>query len=443
MDAHDPQIEEAIRTYFAASVEEAAGLSAGVLAELLELTRDFEQPATMTEQRLSVRKLEVIRLDGDRAEIAIEATQHLTYETDEGERQSDRLLIEGPMLLRRIDGVWKVADYSRNGRRRSESLRLHPPGTQEVDGVRVTALAADLEAGYTVIYLRVTNPHASDLILDWAALGIPRSRSWRYVPVDVLPSTFPPGDTVAAAWMWKGVPLAIPALRLVLLPKGRRVGFDLVVGAPGAEGLEALQPAPTALPFRLRMRRSPVFQLLPLLTLVPVFLFGGWPAVGLVMFLLGALIVGSLVRNRLKGRRFPSRRPAIAGTGLLAGGLVLFVATGISFAGCPPRSEAGQVADGFVKTLVTRGPDAADRYLASYAEPIRSMLPALEPVSDRRAAEIVRTRSERTLVECNPLANLLPASERTEPCFLYDLPERVLMVYMGCDFDEWKVAGLG
>jgi hypothetical protein len=448
VDADDPQIEEAIRSYFAASGEDAARLSAGVLAEFLEVTRDFDDPVTVRSQRLSVRRLEVVRIDDDRAEVAIEATDHLTYETamfenDEGERQTDRLLIEGPMLLHRIDGVWKVADYSRNGRRRSESIRLHPPGAQEVDGVRVIALAADLQAGYTMIYLRVTNPHESDLVFDWAALGIPRTGSWRYLPLGVLPSTFHTGDTVAAAWMWKEVSLDIPALRLVVLPKGRRVGFDFVVGTAGAEGLEALQPAPTALPFRLRIRRSPFFQLLPLLTLVPVFLFGGWPAVGFTMFLFGAWILGSLVRNRLKGRRFPIRRPAVAGIGLLAAGLVLFVATGIEFAGCPPRSEAGPVANRFVEALLTRGPDEAARYLSTYAEPIENQLPRLPRISEGRAAKILEARSEATAAECSFLVNLVPGADTMAPCFIYRLSTRKIMVFMECDFDEWKVAGLG
>ena len=435
-----PQIEEAVRDYFERSAAERHERSADVLAELLELTRDFVDPTEITSKRWSERHLEVTKVDGDVAEVAVDATVYMTYESDEGGRGKDKLLIEGPVRLRRIGGSWRIADYVQNGRRRSDSIRLSPSGAQQVDGVTLSALSADLQGGYTMIYLEVENAGERELVLDWAALGIPAKRAWGYVPLGLLPSRFPPGRTIAAAWAWTELPLQTPAVRLVVVPKGKRVGFDFVVGLTATDDIQRLQPAPRALPLRLRTRRS-ALPLVPLLILVPVFLIGGWPALGVVLFALGALLIGSIVRQRLRGRRLPSRRPAFVGAGLAVAGFALFVATGIEFAGCPSRSEAGAVSDRFVTTLVRRGRVDASRYVSSSADP--TMVPALPSMSESAVAKVVRKRTDVTAGECNPAVVLVPGADTTSPCFIYALPTRRLMVFMECDFDEWKVVGIG
>ena len=432
------EIEEAVRAYFEAGPE-AEG-STGAIAELFELTRDFENPTTGVDRRFTERRLEVTSVDGDRAEVAIDATLDRTYESGDGGRQRDRMLIEGPVLLHRTQGAWKVADYSRNGRSRSKSIRLRPTGAQEVEGLKVSALAADLESDHTLLYLEVMNDREAEVSVEWSALGAPKARAWRYLPFELTRKTFPPGRTVVACWAWKGLPVDTPALRLIV--SGKRAMFDFVIDVSGAHRLEALQPAPKSLPLRLRARRSPLFLLLPLLPLVPMFLLGGWPAVGIMMAVLGALIVASIVGLRLRGGRLPSRRPAVAGTGLLVAGLALFVGTGLEFAGCPPRSEAGSVSDQFVQTLLTRGPFEVDRFMSAYADPVANQVPGLRTMSDRRAARVLRTRSEKTVVECFPPAALVPEGG-DEPCFAYRLPEGRLVVLMECEFDEWKVSSVG
>ena len=431
------EIVEAVRAYFEVGTE-AEG-SAGAIGELFALTRDFEDPTIGVGRRFRERRLEVTRVEGDRAEVAIDATLGLTYESGDSGQQRDRVLIEGPLLLRRSEGAWKVADYSRNGRRRSEAIRLRPTGAQEVDGLKFSALAADLQADYTVIYLEVTNSRDVETSVEWSALGIPRKSSWRYLSFELTRKAFPPGRTVVAGWMWKGLSADVPALRLIV--SGKRTTFDFVIDVSGAHRFEALQPAPKSLPLRLRARRSRLFLLLPLLPLVPMFLLGGWPAVGIMMAVLGALIVISIVRLRLRGGRLPSRRPAVAGTGLLVAGLALFVGTGLEFAGCPPRSEAGSVSDEFVQTLLTRGPFEVDRFLSPYADPVANQVPGLRTMSDRRAARVLRSRSDKTAAECFPLAALVPEGGQ-EPCFVYRLPGRRLAVFMECDFDEWKVSSV-
>jgi hypothetical protein len=431
------EIEEAVRAYFEAGTEPEE--STGPIGELFELTRDFEDPVIGVGRRFKERKLEVMRIEGDRAEVAIDATLSLTYESGDAGQRRDRVLIEGPLLLRRSEGAWRVADYSRNGRRRSEAIRLRPMGAQEVDGLKVSALAADLQSDYTLIYLEVTNSRAVEASVEWSALGVPRKGSWRYLSFELTRKTFPPGRTVVAGWMWKGLPADLPVVRLII--SGRRTTFDFIVDVSGGHQLAALQPAPSSLPLRLRVQRSRLFQLLPLLTVVPVFLIGGWPAVGIVMAVIGALIVASIARLRWRGGRLPNRRPAVAGTGLLLAGLALFVATGLEFAGCPPRSEATSVSDEFVQTLLTRGPFEVDRFLSPYANPVVNQVPGLRTMSDRRAARVVRTRSDKTVSECFPLTAVLPGAGQ-EPCFVYQLPGRRLAVFMECDFDEWKVASV-
>ena len=431
------EIEEAVRAYFEEGTE--AQRSTGSIGKLFELTRDFEDPVIGVGRSFKERRLEVTRVVGDRAEVAIDATLGLKYESGDSGQQRDRVLIEGPLVLLRSEGAWRVADYARNGRRRSEAIRLRPTGAQEVGGVHVSALAADLQSDYTLIYLEVDNSRDAEVSVEWSALGVPKKRSWRYFSFELTRKTFPPGRTVVAGWMWKGLPANMPALRVIVSGKGTT--FDLVIDVSGGNQLVALQPAPNSLPLRLRIQRSRLFRLLPLLTLVPVFLIGGWPAVGIVMAAIGALMVASIVRLRWRGGRLPNRRPAAVGSGLLLAGLALFVATGLEFAGCPARSEAGPVSDEFVQTLLTRGPFEVDRFMSPYADPVANQVPELKTMTERRAARVLRTRSDETAAECFPLAGLVPEAGQ-DPCFVYRLPGRRLMVFMECDFDEWKVSSV-
>jgi len=437
----ESQVEDAIRAYFAASGAELEERSAGVIRELFAATRELDDPATLSRLRVAIRRLEIVALAGDRMEVVLDATVQSAFTSDEGARDRETVVIDGPATFLRVDGAWRVADYTRNGRPRSESIQLRPSGTQEVGGLRVSALAADLQADRTLIYLKVANRHGP-IELDWGALGVRTGRRWRYHPLGVSPNRLPTGDTVAGAWSPKAVPLESAALRVIVVPKGERVGFDFIVGLAGQRELEDLQSSPKSLPLRLRVVRSPLVAAVPLLGLLVVFILGGWSAGAVALFALGVLILCALAWHRLRGRRVGLRRPVAVGAGLAGAGAVLFLATGTSSGGCPPQSEAGPAADRFVKTLLTRGPDEADDYVASYAGPVRESLPSLPPVPQRRANEVVRTRTLGLNPLCNASTSIFPETENAGPCFVYDLPTSRLTVYLGCDAGEWKVTGI-
>jgi hypothetical protein len=435
------QIEEAVRSYFGARDEERADLAAGELAEFLEVIGNLEDQSRLVSQKLIIRRLEVMNVEGDEATVDLDATDHLVYYAEEAGRIKNTWHYSGPVVVRRVGSAWRVADYVRNGRLRSASMRLHPSGTQEVNGLRIAAVAIDLLADITLLYLRVQNDRAEPAQVDWAAVGTPRLRGWKYLAVGVQPSEFAPrSTTVAFAWRWKGLPVDVQALRLIVVEKGQRVGFDLVIDPRSSGAIRRPQPPPRTLPLRLRFTRGP-FALVPaLVPLVLVYLFGSWPSVGLVLAGLGALVLLSIPWHRLQGRRLPARRPASAGSGLLAIGAIIFALTGLSW-GCPPRSEAAEISDRFVSALLTDGPAATERYLV-FPEQQRGDLPFVPSVSDRNAARLLRTRRTGTKAECNPFSGFFGVPETDDPCFLYDLPNRQLTVYMTCDGD-WKVGGVG
>jgi hypothetical protein len=436
------QIEEAVRAYLEARDDERAELATGELAEFLELIGDVEDPSRLVEESVTIRQLEVVEIEGDEATVDLDAMHRYVVEAPEAGRVKHGTHFSGPVTVRRVGGSWRVADLVRNGRFRSASLRLHPSGTQEVNGAQISALAVDLLSDVTLLYLRVENRRDAPVQVGWTALGIPRRRGWKYVALDVRPLGFAPGTTTFAfAWAWKALPLETQAFRLIVVEKRRRVGFDLVIDPRRNEALGQPQPPPRTLPLRLRLGRSPLGLVPALVPLVFAYLFGSWPAVALVLAGFGAIVLLSIPWHRLRGRRLPVRRPALVGSGLLTVGTIVFVLSGI-FAGCPARSEAAETSDRFVTALLTGGPEATDRYLASSTPPFhRSELPFVPIVSDGRAARLVKTGAMGTKEEC--IIQVFGGADADDPCFIYELPDRSLTVFMTCEYGEWKVNGAG
>lgn len=369
-------------------------------------------------------------------------------------RDRHRALLHGPVRLRRIEGVWKVEDYRVNGRLRSSSLRLRPAGAQEVDDLRVSTVAADLRGDATYVYLRIENRRHAPTELDWGALGSRRGRRWAFAPFDLLVAEIPPAATVlVGGGTWKVLPLDTRELRLILVERGKRVGFDFIVNlAPAAEELEAVQRPPEALPLRLRLLRSPLGLTPLLLLLALVFWLGSWASLGMTLGAMGGLLLLALAWHRIRGRSIRARRPAAVGGGLLAIGLVILLFAGFPFAGCPSRTEARKPADRFALALLAGDREAAGDLMAPGTEPIREQLPRLGPIPASDATEIVRTGYMERGTACLlfPVPSL-PGFPNVDDdlCVVYDLPigDRYasgrLTVYVRCESGRWEVVGFG
>ncbi|HET7855409.1 MAG TPA: hypothetical protein VFL41_03035, partial [Gaiellaceae bacterium] len=226
------------------------------------------------------------------------------------------------------DGQWKVTDYVLNGRPRTASIGIDPSGMQEADGLRLRVRVGDLRSDGTGLYLALENDRDDEVRWAWAALGVPRGPSWRYEDLGLFPEGLSPRSRRIVFGWARPVPLDTSDLRLILVEKGRKATFDLVVHlAASQHDVPSVQPAPDAVPLRLRLSRSPL-GLLPALALgAIVVLLGGCGALGYTFAGLSLILAATASWNRSRGRPVPLVRALAVAAALFAGGLALLLAT--------------------------------------------------------------------------------------------------------------------
>ena len=261
-------VEEAVREYFQAAEDSRADLATGKLETFLRLPVSLTTltDEAATSETISFSELSAREIRGDLALVDLEGLWEITGNHPTSGRFKGTRHLGGPVLLHRIEGLWKVADYVLNGRCRSESIVIDPSGIQESDGLALSIRAADLQGDGTSFYAEVTNARGSTVEWDWAALGSPRRGSWRFEELGLSAAALPPGGPHVLHAFGPPVPLATKELRVILVEKPRRPTFDLVVRLDSARHeLQDVQRAPDSLPLRLRLRhsRSALFGILP------------------------------------------------------------------------------------------------------------------------------------------------------------------------------------
>lgn len=163
---------------------------------------------------MTIERLEIDEIDGDRAVVAVTAERHYDFDGPRGSARDHQVVTyDGPVLLERSDGEWRVVDYRVAGRNVTDAVRLALRGSQEHDGVAVRATAAFLGARRTFVILAVENQLAHPLRIR---LGAVRIRRWRGAVVarrDLSAST----TTLVGLQANAAVPLDTERLELALL----------------------------------------------------------------------------------------------------------------------------------------------------------------------------------------------------------------------------------
>jgi hypothetical protein len=324
-------IERTIREYFE-SLDDVRPLAAGAVGSFLEaISSPAEWPGgggRVVERHLEVRRIALERVENDVAEVAFDA-KHRVREAEgaKGGSKGDWSL-SGPVVLERPTGTWRVCDYVLNGRPRSESLRLRLTGQQEIDGLTLTAVAVDLRTDITAVWIHVENRRESPVAFGWASLGTRRKGGWKFTPLDLgeeVKTGWSIGPLVAGAVL----PLDTRELRLIVVERGRQVGFDFIVDLEPQVDYQPIQRRPDALPPKLRVQRSPLGVLIGLLLLVAAGLvLGSWRAVGFVMLAFGGITSLEHVYGLLQRRRIHNWRPMVGTVLALTIGAAILVRVG-------------------------------------------------------------------------------------------------------------------
>ena len=102
-----------------------------------------------------IQRIHVISVIGSEALVAFDATRTIR----------DRLTTyRGPVRLLKMNGRWRVADYTRNGRSVADSVFTHPTGVARQEGVVVRVVGVQLEAGHVDVWVRIENTSAARLV---------------------------------------------------------------------------------------------------------------------------------------------------------------------------------------------------------------------------------------------------------------------------------------
>jgi hypothetical protein len=104
-----------------------------------------------------IQRLQVISVGPSEALVAFDATRTV----------GDRLTTYGgPVRLLMENGRWSVADYTRDGRSVAASVFAHAKGTARRDGVVVTVVGVQLEAGHVDVWVQIKNTTSALLVWD-------------------------------------------------------------------------------------------------------------------------------------------------------------------------------------------------------------------------------------------------------------------------------------
>jgi len=133
----------------------------------------------------------------------------------------------------------------------------------------------------------------------------------------------------------------------------------------------------------------------------------------------GAAVLWSCVGIE-RTRRAALRRRLMLGVGVVVVGFASFAITGSS---SDSAAGARRVADAFTLARLTKGPDAARRYLAPDAAPLVAQLPAK---ATQTAADARRVVSTGVSLECGQLP-ILQSGSRNERCVRYGDGSRVFL----------------
>ena len=267
----------------------------GVLAEW-ERLRGPNPWSSLYDAEHEIEQLEVLEIDAARAVVALRSPHRHTLKR--GSNVVEQTL-EGPVILEKRDGRWRIVDYAIDGRRRSRSIVIGPLAEQRQPGVTVEVLGFDRPAMATQFVVRLTNTGSRDVTLRHAYALVEQQLLWASLGF-VQSSPIAPGES-ATLLLHSGHPMRLEEMLIALAFDVRsgshRVPFRLNVPPRAPERVVA-QPPPSRLPL---LRSSPIRGTAPwVVATILLAWWGGWFAI------IVPVVYGSLLYLQIRvGGRLP------------------------------------------------------------------------------------------------------------------------------------------
>jgi hypothetical protein len=140
--------------------------------QLLRTQRDREK---RYQHDQSFEGADIIKLDADSAMVEVRAGQRSSVI-----RGTRELLFrfDGPARLEKIDGAWRIVDFTVDGRQRLASLVVGALGEQEREGITARVVAVDRLPHATDIAVELVNDTAAEIRVDRAFTLFETHNKW-------------------------------------------------------------------------------------------------------------------------------------------------------------------------------------------------------------------------------------------------------------------------
>lgn len=206
---------EAFLSAFAEGRDDPAGLLRLVSGDRLRdwarwINRYHPDREAVQGGRVEVASIRVEEIGERRARAVVDATVVQDAVTDDGEVVEVDRRFNGPILLVREGGVWRVADLVRDGSPMSYSIAVfEDPPEARADGVRVEVRSVYRFRSGTVANVRIENLTEGALVVDRRHSLIQAAGRWVGATdsTDALGMPIPPGWVVEGSLAYHTIPI--------------------------------------------------------------------------------------------------------------------------------------------------------------------------------------------------------------------------------------------
>jgi hypothetical protein len=302
-DGERTAVLETVRRYFGTPEPPVAELLGG---QLLESETLPERPSwdDLYEETRALEFAEVVELGSSRAVVDVRGVW--TWTVRQGSHASSSR-VDGPAVLEKQDGTWRIVDYVVDGRRRSDSLILGVLAEQQQKGAAVRILMVDRAGTETRFVAELADTGAGHVRIANAYSLVEHDALWSNLGVGTKGEVPEGGRRTILLDTHHVIDLdeKMMAVALDVRSASGRIPFVLTV-PPVAPDEVVPQPAPRRLPL---LRRSRSWNLLiAAAATVAMAWWAGWVAI-LVPLYLGLQNYWRIrVNGSLPPRLYPVRR---------------------------------------------------------------------------------------------------------------------------------------
>lgn len=241
-------IADVVRAYFGDPEAAASGLLGGRLLEWVELKGESPSWSERYEHESHFESAHIVELHDGTAIVDVRASHRGKLKRGSAEYT---VSLDGPATLEKLDGRWRIVDFTMDGRRRRDAIVFAGLAEQEHSGVTALVLGVDRTVQSTQVVVELENAGATEVRLE-RAFVLARG-TWHPGAVDAHDAVAPGASRVVALISGHVLAEGERTLGLALSVRSQRRRIPFVLNVPLVPPAAPLRQAPP--------RRLPILQL--------------------------------------------------------------------------------------------------------------------------------------------------------------------------------------